>query len=637
VPAVEILAYSGGVMRVPNWGDVAIDLTGLDAAGQIPILVDHDPTLQGIVGHGRAVVERGQLLVRGTIPPVTEAARQVVELSKAGFAFQASVGMLPERRERIEAGAAIVVNGQTVKAGSMGLTLVRAGKLKEVSLVALGADGETSVRVAASHKGKVMPETNQTNELSSFNGPETDAFNATIPDEMKPEWLRADLSDFERIEARLAAFKRNHGDAFPKFGQGMLKAAASGGLRWGDAERVILRAEVNALRLEAHYAEMPKGPGIYSSSRDGFGNDPQAVLQAALLCHLGCESVSVKMLGDQPTQRGRALRATSLTEILQAAFRLEGREPPHGREAMIRAASTAILPNLLGNVQNKILLDQWQRLPLSCLQLCKRVSAKDFKANPAIRLVGRNAMMEQLPNDGTIKHGYIMDSAATVQLATYARMYSITRQDIINDDLQALQELPKIIARGSGLKMENVFWTLVLGNAGSFFSEANGNQVDDVLALEGLGAAVTMMRKLVDEDGQPIGVEPKLLVVPPELEALADTLFASTNVTVAGTAAAVTTSPDKNAFAGKYRPLCSPYISNDKYTGNSDTQWYLFADPAMGAAAFCVALLNGAEVPTIEQENAPFDTLGLQFRGYLDFGFAQLDKQGAVKSTGEGA
>jgi hypothetical protein len=194
--------------------------------------------------------------------------------------------------------------------------------------------------------------------------------------------------------------------------------------------------------------------------------------------------------------------------------------------------------------------------------------------------------------------------------------------------------LPQLIARGAGLKMESVFWALVLANTGSFFSEGNGNLITDALALEGLAAAVSAMRRLTDADGEPILVEPKLLVVPLELEAVADALFASTNVTVAGTGAAVTTQPNGNTFAGKYRPLCSPYISNDNYTGNSDTQWYLFADPAIGPAAFCVALLNGVEAPTIEQQDSDFNTLGVQFRGYLDFGFAQLDKEGAVKSTG---
>ncbi len=66
-PAISILGYGGGIMRVGTWGDLCIDLTGLEAGGQIPILADHDPRLSGIVGHGTAQVRDGKLYVAGAI------------------------------------------------------------------------------------------------------------------------------------------------------------------------------------------------------------------------------------------------------------------------------------------------------------------------------------------------------------------------------------------------------------------------------------------------------------------------------------------------------------------------------------------------------------------------------------------
>ena len=44
-PAVTIVAYTGGMMAVPGWGPVAIELAGIDAALQVSILADHDATL----------------------------------------------------------------------------------------------------------------------------------------------------------------------------------------------------------------------------------------------------------------------------------------------------------------------------------------------------------------------------------------------------------------------------------------------------------------------------------------------------------------------------------------------------------------------------------------------------------------
>ena len=67
-PSVNIVAYTGGLMSVPGWGPVAIDLDGIDAsADQVSILADHDSRLSGIIGHGKAIVASGKLLVQGTI------------------------------------------------------------------------------------------------------------------------------------------------------------------------------------------------------------------------------------------------------------------------------------------------------------------------------------------------------------------------------------------------------------------------------------------------------------------------------------------------------------------------------------------------------------------------------------------
>ena len=37
-PGISIVAYGGGIMRVPGWGDVAVELSGLDLGEQVPLL-----------------------------------------------------------------------------------------------------------------------------------------------------------------------------------------------------------------------------------------------------------------------------------------------------------------------------------------------------------------------------------------------------------------------------------------------------------------------------------------------------------------------------------------------------------------------------------------------------------------------
>ncbi|HED54349.1 MAG TPA: hypothetical protein ENJ00_09155, partial [Phycisphaerales bacterium] len=103
-PTISVVAYSGGIMAVGSWGPVAIDLDGLDASGQIALLADHDARVSGVVGHGNAQVRDGKLLVEGVLSGAGDAARQIVEMSRGGFQFQASIGVVPVEHERIAPG-----------------------------------------------------------------------------------------------------------------------------------------------------------------------------------------------------------------------------------------------------------------------------------------------------------------------------------------------------------------------------------------------------------------------------------------------------------------------------------------------------------------------------------------------------
>ena len=445
-----------------------------------------------------------------------------------------------------------------------------------------------------------------------------------------------DQSVFDRVQAAWDSAQWHYTDTgqYKHAHQAMVSAAA-GRLPFEEFQAELQTCLMNDAELARIRAERPKAPAIHGSSRD-YNPSSMAVPEAALLCHLRAERVAAEVFGDQVTQAARDLHATSLVEILQAAFHAQQLTPPQGRDNLLKASfSTASIANVVSNVQNKMLLDQWQRLPLLSMKLAKQVSSKDFKQSTAVRLGVRSVAFDELGEGGEIHHGHLSDDAATFQLATYAKMYAVTRTALVNDDLGALADLPAAIARGAGLKLENLFWTLVLGNAGSFFGAGNSNYLTDVLGTTGLAAAVKIMRNLVDADGEPMLVSPKFLVVPPTLEQTADTLYSSLNLAITGSPDVE--KPEGNPFLNKYEPVVSPYIENSNYTGYSTTQWYLFADPAAGgAAAFLVAFLNNQTSPVIEQEDVSFERLGTQFRGYLDMAVAQLDVQGAVKSAGTG-
>jgi len=92
--------------------------------------------------------------------------------------------------------------------------------------------------------------------------------------------------------------------------------------------------------------------------------------------------------------------------------------------------------------------------------------------------------------------------------------------------------------------------------------------------------------------------------------------------------------PIANPHQGKFRVEVSRYLANSHYTGSSSKAWYLLAD-ANDLPVIEVAFLNGQESPTIETAEADFNVLGVQMRGYHDFGVALQDLRGGVRMKGE--
>ena len=168
-----------------------------------------------------------------------------------------------------------------------------------------------------------------------------------------------------------------------------------------------------------------------------------------------------------------------------------------------------------------------------------------------------------------------------------------------------------------------IFWTIFLNNA-AFFTAGNKtflSGADTALTIDGLTKAEVAFMDQVDNDNQPIGIMPAILLVPTALSALGSQLFKSTELRDNTTAAKY---PVTNPHQGKYRVEVSRYLGNTRYTGNSTKAWYLLAESA-DLPVIEVAFLNGQESPTIETAEADFNVLGVQMRGFHEFGVSLQD------------
>ncbi|MGB7156614.1 MAG: Mu-like prophage major head subunit gpT family protein [Tepidisphaeraceae bacterium] len=608
-PRVEIVAYTGGVMNVANFGHVVIDLAGLVLGDSTTLLSDHDADLGGVIGSGRARVEGGKLIVSGTLARSSETAQRIIALCKEGVAFQASVGV---ETIKIERGVrAIMANGRK-HVGKPTFTYVRTGRLREITVCALGADPETAVAIAARRKTMIKRNNQQATVTEPDGGDEI----VTDPADNDVQAERQRVAGFSRILARYPGLPVAKGHE-------LHAQATEEGWTADQLELAMLRAE------------RPQMRATFSADRsaDRTGK-PADVLTAALMLHSGRADLAEKSYGEHVAQQGAELRAHSLVDLCGAALRLDLRDVPRDRNELLRAAiSTSSLPTALGNLASKSAAEAFHETPQIWRTLCRRRNVNNFHEHSIARvlLVGNYA---ELPPGGQLHHGSRTETTKTVRAATRGMMLGIDRQHIVNDDIGAFNDTSVALALAAARTANDDFINIILGNAGAFFHASNNNlgTSGTALAAAALAAAIASMAKRTDAEGRIIDVRPRYLLTPPELEFTADQILSSAEVQRYVTSAATDSAPTGNPLQARLDRLTEPRLSSTGYTGNSATAYYLFAAPQAGAVN--VALLGGRDTPTIEQSDLDFNMLGIQFRAFIDYGFALGEPAAAHKATG---
>jgi phage major head subunit gpT-like protein len=285
---------------------------------------------------------------------------------------------------------------------------------------------------------------------------------------------------------------------------------------------------------------------------------------------------------------------------------------------------------MLTSAGNKLLWEGFNSIPQSWRAVAGTRNVSDFKAVTAYRLT-TSLEYEEVAPTGAIKHGTMGNETYSMQAKTYAKMAILSRQDIINDDLGAFNDMRQRLGIGAVGKMNKVFWTawLAARSAGTFWTAPRGNLVTgSALAEAGLNNAVKAFRDMKGPDGFRIGLAPKFVLVPSALEATAKKIFVSTEVR---DTTASTKTLTGNIYQGSFEPVVVPELGDSAYTGYSATGWWLMADPKVLASAV-MCFLNGVETPTVESADADFDQLGIQFRGYHDFGVAMSEYLASVEA-----
>jgi hypothetical protein len=137
----DIVAYTGAVVE-RWWGKLAVDVSGISAAQQMPIFKNHDR--DQIVGYSTKTNKGKSFFVSGIFSKTTKAAIEVMGLASEGFPWQASIGVAPKKILELKENTSTIVNGNEIF-GPAEIWLE--SEVFETSFVPLGADGDTSIAV----------------------------------------------------------------------------------------------------------------------------------------------------------------------------------------------------------------------------------------------------------------------------------------------------------------------------------------------------------------------------------------------------------------------------------------------------------------------------------------------------------
>jgi hypothetical protein len=652
LPNFTLRAYNGGFLDI-GWGaPVVVDLAGIKISEKSrPILKDHHTN--EVVGHSTAVANNGRNIVaKGVVSGTGEAAKEVVGNARNGFPWQASIGCRVLKAQYVDEKGKIECNGRTFKGP---LVYVPASNLQEISFVALGGDDSTSALVARA---------NLTNQKEH------------TMDKQFEAWLKARGIDHtkqtaEQIAALEAAWKAEPAptkttEAAPTTGKPVVQAAATDA---DDTDPLTARREREAAEVERIAAIREKTTGhpkieaqairegwsaekaeltamrasrpapVNGNTGAGAAASTPQVLEAAACMSLGMRGERLEKDFDERTlEAASRMRGFALSDLLLAAAAANGYTVRPGcyrsdlRGVLQAAFSSSDIGGILSNIANKSIVESFMAVEQTWRQVASITPANDFKTMTSYRLTG-NLQFEKVGSTGGIKSGDLGNDAFTNKVDTHAKLLSIPRTDLVNDNLGALQKTPALLGRGAALQLNEVFWTEFLADAGTFYTLARGNYQEGagtVLSVDSLTAAELLFMNQTDSNGKPLGITPKFLLVPNALNAAASALMRSLELRDTTANTKIGTS---NPHAGKFEVVRSSYLNNSKVAGGSATAWSLIADPRE-LSVIEVAFLNGQEQPTIESSDADFSELGIQLRGYFDFGVKKQEYRAAVKSKG---
>ena len=391
----------------------------------------------------------------------------------------------------------------------------------------------------------------------------------------------------------------------------------------GADEAIVMGVSVDEARAMVMDQLRARNKGVSVTMGEAESDKFRAAAQDAVLMAVGIPVVDAAPGANE-------LRGHSLVELARESLQREGLQASFGDNMeLARQAinSTSTFPAIMANLANKSVMVGFNEAETTYQIWAGKGSNRDFKEAARVAL-SEAGNLELVPEGGQFQQDFLGEASARTKVATYGKLFSLTRQAIINDDLGLFSKIATKYGSAAKRLVNKMVYAQLTGNVKmqdnvALFDSKHGNvaATGEALSVKAIAKAITAMRRQKGITGDAtLNITPKYLVVPPELEMTAYQIVNST-AAVDGVNSGVV-----NPYKGRFVVVADAELTDPD-------AWYLVAD-ASQHDTIEVTYLNGVETPRLETRQG-FDVDGIEYKVAFDCGVSALDFRGVFKNAGK--
>ncbi|MGL4461787.1 MAG: hypothetical protein ACRC1K_06500, partial [Planctomycetia bacterium] len=349
-------------------------------------------------------------------------------------------------------------------------------------------------------------------------------------------------------------------------------------------------------------------------------------------------------LDERTLDAGRKFREATLLDVCRYALQARGLRVPYARNEVIqRAFSSADVSHVFTTSVNALMIESYAEYPDTTAGWCRETQVNDFKLNDRIRL-GKAADLKKMSRTETAQDTTFASEQESYRLARYTNKFQVSEQDIINDSMGALLDMPREMGAAGARLRPNLIYAILLSNpkmrdGKALFHADHGNLTTNGSAASATAFQNGMVKMAKQTDGGvALNLTPAFVLAPQDLKFTIEILLSSAERIIAASSDG-TFNPLKNTMesridnrlgvSGVFDP------DNEINVAGTATNYFFVASPATAPTIEVGYLAGSGQAPAIRPYVLDKGQWGMGWDVCMDIGAKPLDWRGLAKFTGQ--